>query len=210
MDSVEDSFDTIQPQDTWIKEVRRRYSEPQRHYHTNEHIDSMLLLANKHASHINDPEAVRLAIYFHDVVYDPTRSDNEVRSIEFFWQHAAAGDSEEKSKKVEKYIECTIKHEIPEDCADDGDLKLFLDFDLEVLGRASEEYERYAQQIRKEYIHIPDEVYRSGRSKVLEHFIRRDVLYFSDFFLSTHEEQARRNINRELQRLKGVQSQQVR
>ena len=68
----------------WVQTIISRYSEPQRHYHTTTHVASMLDSLSKYESCIQDQFAVKLAIYFHDIVYDPTRTDNEIQSIKLF------------------------------------------------------------------------------------------------------------------------------
>lgn len=65
-------------------------------------------------------------------------------------------------------ILATKKHELLNDSAD---LKLFLDFDLSILGTSAEVYQRYSQAIRKEYSWGPYFLYRKGRKKILENFL---------------------------------------
>ena len=60
-----------------LDELVRAYSEPHRHYHTIEHVASLLRLLDEHGRGVNDRNAVALAILFHDVVYDPARHDND-------------------------------------------------------------------------------------------------------------------------------------
>src|SRR4051812_12577829 len=62
----------------------RRWSEPQRRYHTVEHLAAVLdridELVDVQKEYAEDPDAVRLAAWFHDAVYLPERSTNEERS----------------------------------------------------------------------------------------------------------------------------------
>jgi len=67
------------------------------------------------------------------------------------------------------------------------------------------DYERYAQQIRGEYIHIPDDKFRTGRAAVLHNFLKREVLYFTQDFRDKHEAQARDNLTREIGLLESLQ-----
>src|SRR4051794_22476684 len=53
------------------------YSEPHRHYHNLEHIAEMLRVVDRLSKFAADPDAVRLAVWFHDAVYDPRAKDNE-------------------------------------------------------------------------------------------------------------------------------------
>jgi predicted metal-dependent HD superfamily phosphohydrolase len=59
-----------------LEELVRAYAEPHRHYHTLDHVADLLRLWEKHGG-ASDAGAVRLAILFHDAVYDPMRRDNE-------------------------------------------------------------------------------------------------------------------------------------
>src|SRR5215218_2826870 len=56
------------------------YSRPQRHYHNLRHVADCLRELEPVQQACEQPGAVRAALLFHDVVYDPTRSDNEERS----------------------------------------------------------------------------------------------------------------------------------
>src|SRR3954447_17771415 len=57
-----------------------RWSEPQRHYHTADHLAAVLCIIDENAAVAADPDAVRLAAWFHDAVYNPQRLDNEEAS----------------------------------------------------------------------------------------------------------------------------------
>src|SRR5262249_8094638 len=61
-------------------ELERTYQAPDRHYHDLRHIEALRGLARQHRAALNDHEAVEAAIWFHDAVYDPRRSDNEEQS----------------------------------------------------------------------------------------------------------------------------------
>jgi len=61
-------------------DVLARYREPQRHYHTMQHIDECFERWQELRAHATHPAEVQLALWFHDVIYDTQRSDNEARS----------------------------------------------------------------------------------------------------------------------------------
>jgi len=52
----------------WAAEIARRYSEPQRNYHTTAHVDRLLALTGAQASNsrVHDVPTVTLAILFHE------------------------------------------------------------------------------------------------------------------------------------------------
>jgi predicted metal-dependent HD superfamily phosphohydrolase len=64
---------------------------------------------------------------------------------------------------------------------------LFLDLDLSILGGTEEEYDAYAREIREEYCQYSWEDYCNGRSEVMNGFLRREQLYFTDHFYNTYE-----------------------
>ena len=64
-----------------FEEIINRYEESHRHYHTCQHIEEILHLIDQSVEQKNKPIHV-FAAFFHDVVYVPGRSDNEIKSAE--------------------------------------------------------------------------------------------------------------------------------
>jgi predicted metal-dependent HD superfamily phosphohydrolase len=148
--------------------------------------------------------AVELAIFFHDWVYEPLGLANEAESVAEFEAFATELGIEEGLRgRVRRLVEATVKHRMGEDVPESErmDLGLFLDFDLEVLGRGWEEYLTYANQIRIEYSYFGEQEYAKGRANVLRGFLERERLYFSEAFHQEKENVARENISREIERL---------
>jgi len=183
----------------WYDRLIQHYTEPQRHYHTTTHLTAMLHCATQHNPAIPDPLTLRLAIYFHDIVYNPQRHDNEAESVRLFNVFAVdVGLDTVIATQVRHYIDCTVSHTVPVESVENVSLCYFLDFDLEVLSRSEEAYDVYAAQIALEYAHVSRDAYHSGRSAVLQKFLQRDRLYFTEAFREAHEAQARRNLVREI------------
>lgn len=146
-------------------------------------------------------------------IYDPretTPGGNEEASVRLLQQFIANRPPDapipcaEKLQKIIHMIRATIDHFPPPDLPTQElvDLKLFLDFDLEVLSRPPTEYDIYAEQIRQEYAHYPDDVYRSGRINVLTKFLARERIYFTSGGLWERKEKAaRENLQREIKLL---------
>lgn len=80
-------------------------------------------------------------------------------------------------------------------------IALFLDLDISILGSSEEEYNTYAKNIRQEYSSYSWDAYRKGRTKIMTSFLERDRIFFTDHFREKYEQQARRNIQRELNSL---------
>jgi predicted metal-dependent HD superfamily phosphohydrolase len=180
-----------------LHELLGAYSEPNRHYHTTQHIASLLRLLDDLGQAVVDRDAAILAILFHDVIYDSRRSDNEERSAALARTRLALlGLPDEVIAKVEHWIHAT-KH-AQDFKTSDRDLSLLLDLDLSTLAVAPAEYRAYADAIRREYRHVPDELYRAGRRRVLEGFLARDRIYRTDELRALWEEPARANIAGEM------------
>lgn len=181
-----------------LKELVRAYTEPHRHYHAVSHIVEFLQLLDMHGGSVADDDAVKLAILFHDAVYDPKRQDNEAASASLaVEQLTALGFSASLIGKVERYVLST-QHGASSPPAEDADLHLLLDLDLSVLAAEPDRYRAYAQAIRREYASIPDEVYRPGRRRVLEGFLSRQRIYLTERLQSLWEGPARSKLSSEI------------
>jgi predicted metal-dependent HD superfamily phosphohydrolase len=180
-----------------LDQIKRAYAEPHRHYHTIEHIASLLRLLDEHGHNVVDHDAVVLAILFHDIVYDPARHDNEEASADVAAERLAQlGLPDRLIIKVRRYILAT-RHGEGAGTIDDRDLALLLDLDLSVLAAAPAPYRAYAQAVRREYAHVPDELYRSGRRQVLEGFRARERIYRTELH-ALWEKPARANLADEI------------
>lgn len=179
-------------------DVVARYGEPQRHYHTVAHLEAVLAMAD--ALGTGAPRAdTRLAIWFHDVIYDPTAADNEDLSAALARrQLSRLGVGSATIAAVERMILATKTHRPSEDPEAD----LLLDADLSVLGAPQPVYDRYAAAIRLEYAHVSDDAYRSGRAQVLESFLDRPRIYLTPAGAAQLDAPARVNLQRELATLR--------
>jgi predicted metal-dependent HD superfamily phosphohydrolase len=168
------------------------YSAASRHYHNLQHIDDCLTaLAAIPALNASDREILKLAIWWHDVVYDPTRSDNEELSAQLSEQHVPT----EARSEVGRLIRLTKSHQV-----EPGDKlgAIMVSIDLSILGAEPQKYDAYAAAIRLEYAHVPDDDYRAGRSAVLRHFSQMPVIFPAPDFAARLDHMARENIAREL------------
>jgi predicted metal-dependent HD superfamily phosphohydrolase len=150
------------------------WSEPHRRYHDLAHLAAVLGLVGELADAAADPDAVRLAAWYHDVVYDPESPGNEQVSAE----RARAGlrglVSDERLDEVVRLVELTSGHDPG---PDDGNGAVLCDADLAVLAAPPEAYAAYASAVRLEYGHLSDEEFTSGRIAVLEHLLALPALY---------------------------------
>lgn len=179
--------------DQKLDDICQHYSGSGRFYHTLDHVNEVLKTVEGLASHAKHLNAVKLAAWLHDVIYESKASDNEERSAEYaerLCKELAIPDGQLVASLILK----TKTH----DAGDDADAKVLLDADLAILGASEADYRTYTEQIRQEYMWVPKFVYRRGRRKVLKGFLKRPKIYH---FLTQLEEPARRNIAGEIARL---------
>lgn len=180
------------------KEIEAKYSSKKRHYHNLSHLEYMMGKLEEYKSSLVDPELVSFAIFYHDIVYNASQKDNEQKSAELAKKRLSAlGLDTRKVLACHEQILATKAHET----SDDSDTNYLLDFDLAILGESPQKYRQYAERIRKEYAIYPDFIYYPGRKKVLQHFLGMDRIFKTDEFHSEHDQQARRNLQAEMERL---------
>lgn len=182
-----------------LGELRARHAEPQRLYHDWTHIEALLAHVDALAERIADREAVLYAILFHDAVYDPEAKDNERRSASLLLE-SAPPIAAESLALAHRMILATEGHHMPADLAPgpSSDCAHFLDMDLAILGAGEERFDIYESQIRREYAHVADPAFRTGRAQVLRGFLERERLYFSEWGRGRFEERARENCRRSI------------
>lgn len=175
-----------------------KYNEPQRHYHTLQHLTECLdnFAELQDLAHI--PAEIALALWFHDAIYDPTRHDNELVSAN--WARACvlnAGLDKAIAECIYNLIMATQNHTKPEDL----DTKILMDVDLAILGATPERYDEYERQIRQEYSHVPKTLFRQKRAEILQHFLAQPTLFNTALFIDRHQQQAQLNIKHALEQL---------
>ncbi|MFZ2511316.1 MAG: hypothetical protein WAW85_09540 [Gordonia sp. (in: high G+C Gram-positive bacteria)] len=176
------------------EELFRRWNEPHRRHHNQQHLDEVLAaLQTVRADGLDFAERpVVLAAWFHDAIYQPLRADNEQASADLARELLA--DDPDRDE-VARLVVLTAQHR-PEP-GDRNGIALS-DADFAVLGSSPERYDEYALNVREEFHQVPDDLFRSGRSGLLAEFLERDHIFASAPAHQRWEAQARANIGREL------------
>lgn len=185
-----------------------RWTEPHRRYHDMMHLERVLgtlrqLLAEEGGETAPGPadpgNLAALAAWYHDAVYQPTRSDNEERSAALARRQLTQLEvSPAIGGEVSRLVLLTKSHEPAQH---DRAGALLCDADLAILATPADVYDRYAAAIRAEYSHVPERDYRAGRAAVLTALATRPHLFHSGRGRAAWEEAARVNLARELQGL---------
>ena len=193
--------------DRYFNEILRRYSASSRHYHNRTHIRSLLKFCEEYNSMLIDQEVVLFSIFYHDIIYNVLRKDNELRSAKLAVKRLKALQVPASTiEQVKLYIEATKTHAVTEAVTHVGDLQFFLDFDMSILAARPSSYEVYAESVRKEYRIYPDKLYYAGRKQFLQHCLQAEFIFQTPTFRKIYEPYARKNIARELESIDNRQN----
>lgn len=177
------------------EELERHYRHKKRHYHTLAHLENLYVQLSEVRNEIEDWHCVLFTLYYHDVIYKATRSDNEEKSAELALQRM-------QQLSVPKAAILRCKNQIlatkAHGSSDDQDTNYFTDADLAILGQDWNSYAVYAHNVREEYSIYPDLLYKPGRKKVLLHFLAMERIFKTDHFYAKFEQQAKENMLKEL------------
>ncbi len=200
---LRDLFETISGDERKIGELTdlliSKYSENHRAYHNLSHVVYLIQNATNSEPRIEDDAAFRLAIWFHDAIYDPQSKTNEIESASLAVECLTELNfPQSKIEKIEKMILATQKHDAS-GLDDDG--RLFLDLDLGILGANQVVYDKYSKAIRAEYSFVPEDLYRAKRREILEAFLEREFIYYTEEWRESRERAARFNIANEIKEL---------
>jgi predicted metal-dependent HD superfamily phosphohydrolase len=203
--------------DDHLERLLARYREPQRHYHTVTHLAAVLATAEELMGSVavTDREAVRLALFFHDAVYNPRSDTNEADSAAL--ARAVLSELAVPSDRVDAVADLILATQhLPAEPAvagpqaalrartaagdRDSDAAVVLDADLAILAAEPSRYQAYATGVRAEYAHLDDATWRTGRAAVLRALLARASIYRTDP-MRDQEHRARANLAAELSSL---------
>lgn len=189
--------------DAAYEETAARYGEAHRSYHTLDHVASVLRTADGLAADVGiaDRRPIRLAAWYHDVVYDPQASDNEARSAVIATAELVSlSVPPDVAQECARLIGLTAGHVVaPGDRAG----SVLLDADLAILSASPDRYRAYAEKVRAEYSHLDDATYAFGRVAVLQRFLAGPFIYATPSFRAERDARARANLEHELAVLQG-------
>ncbi len=184
-------------------ELVRRYRGPHRAYHTHNHIQDCLFQFDQARDLAERPDEVEMALWCHDVIYDPRAADNELQSAAWAGKILSTGHlAADVSARIQALILATQHQTAP----NQPDAALLVDIDLSIMGRPPAEFDRYDAAIRQEYQWVPETTYRAARAKVLRAFLARPAIYLTPHFHNRYEAQARENLARQIAKLSDQRS----
>ena len=195
-------------------ELMTAWSEPQRHYHDQRHLRECLALWSRWRGQSLRAGEVAIALWFHDAIYDPQAPGagrNELNSAAWAARSLVrAGADSDTAQRVHDLVMAThvragrtltTQHDAPAVLGSSPDAQLLVDIDLSILGSPAERFERYDQDVRREYAWVPGFRYQEARAQVLQSFLDRPRLYHGEHAVALLEAQARINLAAALSRL---------
>lgn len=168
------------------------YAEPHRHYHTLGHIRHCLHEFDHASTFMDDPDAVELALWFHDAIYVSGAKDNERRSADLFREYSQNPADPLFQQRIDDLIMATTHSEAPRQ----RDEQFIMDIDLSSFGLPWDAFMRDGLRIRAEFPHLEDHDYYSGHLRFLRRLHNRPSFFFTDRFQQRYERAARENIRR--------------
>ena len=179
-------------------EVVAYYSEPHRRYHTPEHVEHCLDQFDEARDLMDSPDAVELAVWYHDVIYDVGASDNELMSARLFQERARGEFDDALIEQVYDLIMVTVHNQVEPETPDQG---YMVDIDLSSFGLPWDRFLRDSVAVREEFPHLSDAEFYPRQRHFLQSLLDREAFCYTDFFRGRHEERARSNISQYLEKL---------
>lgn len=173
------------------------YGEPHRRYHTLDHVQHCLGEFDRAATLMDDPDAVEMALWFHDAIYQSGAMDNERRSADLFRQWSEGRADAVFLQRVDDLIMVTTHRDPPTQ----RDERFIVDIDLSSFGLPWEAFERDGRRIRAECADIVDEIYCPGQLRFLLSLQNRPTFFLTEFFQQRYERIAHNNVRRVIEDL---------
>jgi predicted metal-dependent HD superfamily phosphohydrolase len=167
--------------------------------HLNEVLDRVGLLLDEADGNV-DRDAVVLAAWFHDAVYDCAADDEERSAVLAERELATVGVPLRIVDEVARLVRVTADHR-PE--PDDLAGQVLSDADLAILAADPVRYAEYVAGVREEFSDVADDDFRRGRAGVLRDLLAKPTLFHTRYARESWESAARENVARELEDLEG-------
>jgi|WetSurMetagenome_2_1015567.scaffolds.fasta_scaffold98271_2 predicted metal-dependent HD superfamily phosphohydrolase len=175
----------------WLQ-IKYLYSHPRRGYHNLEnHIQHCFCEYDQVKDRLQNPLAVAFAIYFHDAIYNTRLNGIEERCAKLAYRISLFIGLSKKFATIVYNLILASRHI---DTPSDNDTKYFVDIDLSSLALPPVGFENNTTLIRLEYGDRTDREFAAGRYNVLQKLLKRDSIYYTDYYKNKCEAQARTNL----------------
>ncbi len=186
----------------WWNEIEENYCKKWKFYHNLNHIYSFIELYEQYNNLIEgNKNDFLLSIFFHDIIYIPSRNDNEKESVKLFERfYEEIKPNNINKDNVKEFIYETENHLLAKEYS--NDINLFLDMDIYII--ADKNWEEYENNIRKEFIFVNDEMYKIKRKEFLESLEKKEKIFRTKTFYDKYENDGRNNIKNIINKLNNI------
>jgi len=184
--------------ESFHNEIALNYNSNTRFYHNFTHIKNMVEFALSIKEKIEDFDTFILAIFYHDVIYNSRKSNNEEESAKLAKNHLSLINFNIYKIDIISEMILRSKNHSESKSDDSNDLKLFLDTDLLIFASPKNIYQQYVSNIKEEYKHVPKIIFNTKRKQILKNIYSEKYIYKTNLFRTNHEQQAKNNILSEI------------
>jgi len=174
--------------------VRTAWGSERRSYHCVEHLVDCLRELDGAGARVPSADLAELALWYHDVVYEPRAQDNEERSAEMLLHDACALEIPNDSAAVAAEIVRATTHASDPIGSNRFALHLVLDIDLSILGRDVLRFMDYEYGVEEEYSPSSILAFRIGRGRFLASLLAQPRIFHTEYFRARYERSARSQI----------------
>ena len=183
----------------WFDDIVSWQRAPGRHYHDVRHVrwvvDHARRLAAERTLTTDQIDRLVAAAFFHDVVHDARRDDNEIASAAVARRALTELDwPVDAIDHVAAMIAATAEH----GPVHDETTAVLLAADLAVLAADPARYGDYLRAVRREHAHLDDRAWAAGRAAFVRSTLARDTIFPAALGLDAWERRARANLTAEL------------
>lgn len=157
---------------------------------------------------IDQPKsAIEFALWFHDCVYEMGKGQNEEKSADLATKALSEAEVHlPTADTVRDLIQVTKDHHVG--MTNPFESAVMIDIDLTILGQPVEVFDRYEEQIKKEFDDrilqefgsVQEGWFRKGRTRFIRGFLERERIFNLPHFRRKYEAQARKNLLRSYDR----------
>ena len=189
-----------------MSSVMLNYADANRFYHNYRHIGSMIsTLHGLFAGELDvfEIELLTIAIQYHDAIYIPGSKNNEADSALAMAEELSESILARDLMEIGRLILLT-KYHVTSPADKLG--SIMIDLDLHELGTSM--YAANSEAVKKEFLEGPypnvrPEQFFQGRINFLQGFLARPTIFYTEIGKSLWEEEARSNMQHELDSLTG-------
>lgn len=174
-----------------------RWTEAGRHYHDVRHLVHCLG-ALEELTDGTPARPVLLAAWFHDAVYEGVAGADEEESARLAETLLPDAVGAAEASEVARLVRLTTGH--APDLADTAGCQLS-DADLSILAVGEGRYHVYLRDVRLDYDHVPETLFRAGRRAVVASLLATEPLFRTHRGHDLWEDAARTNLEAELAEL---------